>query len=53
MQEQGREARRAEAVASYQEMPRDGAAFAARVAEMEQAERDTVFPVHSDGQVCR
>ncbi len=53
MQDGGREARRAEAAAAYREMPKDGAAFAARLAEMDRAERETVFPVHSDGQVCR
>ena len=33
--------------------PEDGAAFAARVAAMTPAERETCFPDHSDGQVCR
>ena len=53
MQDGGREARRAEAAAAFEQMPTDGAAFAARLAEMTQAERETIFPMRSDGQVCR
>jgi hypothetical protein len=53
MQDGGREARRAEAEAAFEELPTDGSALAARVAGMDRAERETVFPVHSDGQVCR
>jgi hypothetical protein len=53
MQDGGREARRAEAVEAYEELPADAAAFSARLAAMSPAEREATFPVHSDGQVCR
>ena len=53
MQDGGREARRAEAAAAFEELPTDGAAFAARLAAMTPDERAATFPVHSDGQVCR
>ena len=53
MQDDEREARRAEARAAFEELPTDGAAFSARLATMSAAERAAHFPVHSDGQVCR
>jgi hypothetical protein len=53
MQDGGREARRAEAQAAFEQLPKDGAAFSARVAAMSPEEREATFPVHSDGQVCR
>ena len=39
--------------AGSEELPTDGAAFAARVTAMTPAEREACFPNHSDGQVCR